>query len=554
MKKLSALFVACALLLGLCACGTSNAGDDVENTSSGMDVPSGGSVVVGSESNGTYVSEINYTDDGRTIVRVAITADITNQGVWLASDGSGRKQVMYNVYETLAAKDSVTGELNGVLAKSWEATDEYTYEIELWDNIYDTAGNHITAEDVIWSFQTAEETKLRILKYIDTITATDEFHITMTLNSTDVDAFDCIMYQIFVVSQKAYEESGDQMQSKAIGTGPYVITDWQTGSKITLEKNENYWQSEDNFVNYQWQNVDVIEYVVITEETQRVIALETGTADIIPGIDYASVKDFLEGGSKSEGYGYISYAQNDLSVYFNCSDNSPCSDINLRKAICCAIDKQGLLTGVADGYGVVSQGAPTTYAGYLDSWADVDWYDYNIDKCKEYLDQSNYKGETLTLVLNPGSTGYSDAALMIQNYLGEVGINCKILELTSAALSEVINSSDGWDIRLYTLNTADSQVKTIVQNWSYANYSDGLLPIKILDSTLDEKLQALGNRLTSNDETLDEFFQYVCIDQCYALSLIGVYEFTVYRDWVFTCTVNENFWSMPGSYVYAWNE
>ncbi len=42
-----------------------------------------------------------------------------------------------------------------MLAKSVEKTGEKTYVVTLFDNITDSAGNHITAADAAWSYNTA---------------------------------------------------------------------------------------------------------------------------------------------------------------------------------------------------------------------------------------------------------------------------------------------------------------------------------------------------------------------------------------------------------------
>ena len=75
--------------------------------------------------------------------------------------------------------------------------------------------------------------------------------------------------KIEIASEEAYQADPEHLNNKEAGTGPYYVSDWQVGSSITMQKFEDYWGDAT-----QKQNVDEIVFKVISEGSQRTIALE----------------------------------------------------------------------------------------------------------------------------------------------------------------------------------------------------------------------------------------------------------------------------------------
>lgn len=559
MKKAISLILALVMSLSLCACSGNPTGSNTPNPETSDNA--GNKVSSEKIDESTQIStkeeriaEVNYTDDGRTLIRVAMQADIANEGVWLANDGKGRKYIIYSVYEPLFALDGLGGELVPCLAKSYERVDEYTYKIELYDYIHDTAGNPITAQDVVWSYETAREPKLRNLKCIESFTADDDYHLTLVMNSTDIALFERAMFQTHVVSQKAYEESGDEMKSQAVATGPYMITEWVEGSKVVLEKNPNYWQKPELMVNFEWANVDVVEFDIIPEQTQQLIGLETGKVDIVPGLTYEGAQSYMEGGENEEGYVVFEYLdQNARYIWYNCNEASPCADINLRKAIAYAIDAYGLLEGVLDGHGEVTIGCNSRFGDYQESWEELDYYFYNEELAKEYLSKSNYKGEKLIILTDTDEID-ANCALMVQLYLENIGIKSELLSVDTSIMKTTRLDYTAWDITLSYAGSADYEAVQWRTTWDHNTTADGLLPNGILDEKLDELLAVVRDVNTFNEESVNDFMQYYQMEMCYEYKLITPNVFTIGRDWMETCVTDPSGWFLPGSCTYTWNE
>ena len=96
-------------------------------------------------------SEVEAAQAGE--VSTAISYDVSNLAPW-SSATSGRLSLMQTLYEYLAYYDSEsdTG-LSGILMKECERIDDFTMRVTIYDTIYDSAGNHLTAQDVAFCFK-----------------------------------------------------------------------------------------------------------------------------------------------------------------------------------------------------------------------------------------------------------------------------------------------------------------------------------------------------------------------------------------------------------------
>ena len=92
------------------------------------------------------------------------------------------------------------------------------------------------------------------------------------------------------------------MHTNPVGTGPYTVKEFISGSKIVLEADDNYWQTDDSLKSFrQLQNVQH-EYTNCGEPAQHVIALQTGDMDYSEIIPQESLASFDEGGEFSDSY------------------------------------------------------------------------------------------------------------------------------------------------------------------------------------------------------------------------------------------------------------
>ena len=66
-----------------------------------------------------------------------------------------------------------------------------------------------------------------------------------------------------------------------IGTGPFLITDYVSGSIIKFERNPNYWQNDPLNPGNQLPYVDEVKIMIMTDPSTRLAALRSAQLDYI---------------------------------------------------------------------------------------------------------------------------------------------------------------------------------------------------------------------------------------------------------------------------------
>ena len=195
----------------------------------------------------------------------------------------GRIAVIHTIYEYLLEADQMGTPAVPMLAKSVEQTDGKTCVVTLFDNITDSADNHITAEDAVWSIQMGiEGGQMPPLGNVESIKVTGDYTFELVAKSDfGVGGLDKTLTEAPIVSRAAFEASQDKFATNPVTPAAYALTEYVPGSKVTFEKRDDYWQTDPEARTLLSQaNVDKITFQIVTEPAQLAIALETGNADI----------------------------------------------------------------------------------------------------------------------------------------------------------------------------------------------------------------------------------------------------------------------------------
>ena len=346
MKKLVALLLSCMLVLGSAAFLTAGAEGAMKE-----------SVNIG----------IATTWETLTPFRTGNAANITYARM---------------VYDYLAYQ-TADGEILPVAAKSWTVEEDgVTWNIELYDYIEDSAGNKITAADVVWMLTEQKNQALRPeFNKLSSVEQTGDYTFKLVLTENAIGALEGVLTDTPIVSQKAYEESPDGFTNSVVSTSPYQVTDFVSYSSITFEKRDNYWQKAELIDPRMANNIQKEVFKYISESSQMQIALETGEVEAFATFD-SSLVPMMQGDDRY----IIAYKPMALGaiLFFSGDASRPvANDTNLRRAIAYAIDEQGILAGVYSGLGQPMHGPDNdTMYGYQKEWADEPYYPHDVEKAK----------------------------------------------------------------------------------------------------------------------------------------------------------------------------
>lgn len=427
------------------------------------------------------------------------------------------------MYDRLAMPDA-EGVYQPQAAESWEHNGDFrTWTVTLYDNIYDEAGNHITASDVVWFINEYRENGIKpCFGQVEDCSVIDDTHLEIVMKTAMANMFEVILESTFIVSQKAYEESADGFASKPIATGPYSVTEFTPATSITFTKKDDYWKGDCIEGGDFASNVEEINVVNITEASQLQIALETGTIDVAPNLSLALVDTFT---SQPEGYTTVFHpSNNDLFLLFSGDEHSVLADnLELRQAICYAIDIESLIQAYAYGYAEESHDiVPSVTDGYLEKWEEEPYYDYDPEKAKELLAASGYNGEEITFII---SGNYPVLGPVIQANCQAVGINLKLDTMDHALYASSWYDGTRYDIAFIGSGNGGANIwNQFIDGTSY-EHGDAMAR---KDEELTELVQYASLLENYTDENFDKVHRYVT-DNAYCYSLMLPLVASVFR-------------------------
>ena len=555
MKKgvvatLLAVSLGCTMLSG---CGSLTTGGSSEDISSTEDVKE--------ESN----TETSTVDSGSGNTTTAATsADSVTEGIvldvesfnpWMMAQDA-RQQVYYNkIFEPLANL-TMDGERQLVLAKSVEADGSGCYDIELWDDIYDSAGNQITADDVIFSFDQCNEVGQLAwaTRYLDHFEKTGDYTLKMYTKDESSVGLDMLLKTVFIVSQKSYEASSDQFATTPVGTGPYTLEKYVPGSSIALTARDDYWQTDDSARSQASTvgNIKTINYKIITDASQLALALEMGEVDVVAGqgISNSDYSNFMDDSRKAlAGYTVEPYLNALIAhLEFNCGEGSALQDENLRQAVTYAIDKQAIVTNIfGSDANVCNTNSSPYYSDYDSSLDETAPYPYDPDKAKEKLADAGYGEGEITLKLITQNIDYfTKTATLIQAYLEAVGIHCDVSVCEDALFqtNRADTTGTAWDICLNTVMGLNSTGRLgVVDLNSYETGKNGLY---IDDEVLQEKYETANLASTYSKETVTDLLKYID-EKCYICPLYYQMGYVISKDYITDIVLDRNAAMIPGA-------
>ncbi|MDR1901902.1 MAG: ABC transporter substrate-binding protein, partial [Treponema sp.] len=265
---------------------------------------------------------------------------------------------------------------------------------------------------------------------------------------------------------------------------------------------------------------------------------------------------FAPGGSSSQGFKVWEFEN--LETQFMYLNQSPSSvfanDLNLRKAVMHSMDMQGLVDGVAGGRAVIAKTfGNSLVSDYQKQWDTEDYFKYDVNYAKQSLAQSNYKGQTVRIMVS-GNPMHGGMALILQAFLTEVGIKSEILTYDNALFNSYKYDETQWDIMFDQTSWSGhfpTQWRDKFDARTFREGKQGFIAVR--DPKFQEMIAGADNLSTYSPETVNAFHQYLK-DQAYARGLFNQMSQSVSTD-IVTEYMNHRAGSLfAAGCKYVWNE
>jgi len=465
------------------------------------------------------------TDEGRTLTVGTNTAP---QNISPFTSFTNRQPVVAYLYENLMYRDA-DNQMKGIIAKDWSTEDNITYNINIYDYVYDTNGNQIKAEDVVFSLEHARDESGNI--WIKSCAVTGEYSLTLTLTDDSVSTFPTAIDRAPIVSKASYEASSDLMATSSVSSAPYMVSEYVPNTSITFVKNPNYWQTDESAQNplYKEATVDTLVYTKISEAAQQTIALETGAIDVYDIIANTEVANFIDGGRDSDKFTALGYPSSVSYVFYYANQGAVAEDINLRLAMAHAINKDDIILGAFDGMAEkpTYMGAPGGMSDLTPTSASDDYFKYDVELAKQYLEASNYNGEKIRLLV-PNEDNHNRIAAIVQGQLLAIGIDAEIISYDNAMFQAAFSDGSAWDIAVCQMGMADVAFVWTFLSWDLAGGDQGALGMAVKDEKLKELLSLVNTVDGHNTENATIASDYIN-DMCYGQNLISTKQYTIFK-------------------------
>ena len=290
------------------------------------------------------------------------------------------------LYDTLV---SITEDgYEGCLAESWTISEDgkiYTFKIR--DGVTFSDGTVCDANAILANFNAIIENKdrhtwLEMMNLLVGVSAPDDHTFVIELSEAYypmLTELGCIRPFAMISPNCMINGSTKDGVSGYIGTGPYVLTDFETDQYAVFERNENYWGEK--------PEIERITVKVIPDNQTRIMALESGEIDLIFGknmLDADAISQYVDSDKFEVA---LSDPTSTRHIVLN-TTNEILSDTAVRQALQHATNRTAISEGIFYG---LEQPADTLYAATV-PYCDVELtpYEYSAEIASNMLDEAGW--------------------------------------------------------------------------------------------------------------------------------------------------------------------
>ena len=411
---------------------------------------------------------------------------------------------IYNLFSLIyeqPVRISDDGTAEPELAETWkvDATGTvwtfYLREGVSWQQGY----GEFSADDIIYTislintYTTDTSTYAKYNSIIESYTKDDDYTVTITLTEPGNAA---LYFMTFPVVCKAYCQSKNLDTALPVGTGAYIVTEYDEDVQMTLQANAQWWKRS--------PYIQKLTAVCYDDHDTELVAFEGNLLDFIT--TSVLTVDTYEKYNEKESIDY-------LTLYYDClvpnTQGDFFSNVNARQAIAYALDKRDIISTALLGHAVATD-FPVQPDSYL-AGESSNLYEYNIQKAQALLEECGWEDRDndgmleavagseihellieLLVLLDEDDTYRMDVAENIKSQLLECGIEVVIRE-EEAQNYQIMLENGNFDIALcsFYLDQNPDVTFMIGTNGSvnYGGFSDTAMDALLLDckQALDEE-------------------------------------------------------------------
>ncbi len=408
-------------------------------------------------------------------------------------------RVLRNIFDRLLDLDDDL-EITSAIAEDWERSDDgLVITFDLRDDIYFHNGEHLTADDVVYTFNRLvdpdtesprasdydllkgyEEVRDGEADALEGLTAVDDYTVEFEFVKPNTSfLYTLTRADAGIVNQTAIE-SVDDTEREPLGTGPFKLENWSSDHQLDLDVFEDYYAGR--------AYLDEVVLRVIEESSSAFAEYEQGNIyEMAEGdLPDGDVQRVLEG---TEFEDDKKFNQRLGTYYFGFNTQvEPFDDPLVRRALNHAIDKETITEVLRDGIVQPANGIiPEGMIGYDE---DLAGYDYDTDKAEELLAEAGYEDGlpgTYELAYNTDEA-HQGIAEAVQRNLENIGVDVELLNMEWGSYIEKVDEGDTEIFRLGWVDS-DPDPDYFVYNTFHSSNIGGTNSAQYDNPEMDEMLE-----------------------------------------------------------------
>ena len=423
---------------------------------------------------------------GGTLVTSTIGEGPKTFNSWNSMDATS-SQAADIMFDALVTTDPYTGDVTPKMAKSIEILpDKKTYIIELRHGLKWSDGKEITADDVYFTWNTIifggfGNTSTRDAMYIGSELPKIEKIDKYTVKFTTPKPFSPFLRQLSVpIAPKHILEpitklgkrefasfwSSNTKPSEFVTSGAFRLKEYVPAQRLVYERNPDYYVIDEKGQKLPYLDKYII--LIVGDLNNELLKFKSGELDTV-GLRGTNVALFKEQ-EKNSDYHIYNLGPNTGTMYFSFNLNTRkndkgkyyvdpikqkwFNDINFRKAVDYALDRENMVFNIASGV-AAPLFTPEPLASIYLNEKIAKGHPQDMEKAKEYLKKSGFywkKGKLydkygnkveFDLYTNAGNTERESIGVMVKQDLEELGmtVNFKPIEFNTL-VSKLVNTND----------------------------------------------------------------------------------------------------------------
>jgi len=370
-----------------------------------------------------------------------------------------------------------TYQIEPMLAKSWDISNDKLV-IKLQENVKFHDGSDLNADAVVWNVnrmvQNPKSFARIILPQVNKESPSQALDpMTVQINMTAPSA--ALLASLSdgldnpttsIVSKKAADDKGEEwLKLNPVGTGPFKFVSFNSGDRLVVEKNSNYWRmgADDKPLPY----ADRATYRVIIEASTQFTEMRSGTADLMEnlrGRDVPAAKQIADATYIESAFGGVK-----RQYFFNAVKPPFKDNLKLRQAIHHAIDRDAMARALGAGLGV-----PLPYEfvpGAIGYDTSVPFYEFNLDKTNQLIKESGVQLPLTVRLTFHSREADQQQAQLIQAMLDKIGIKVDLDVVERVAWGEKVRIQNDFEMATRQSGVALDPSNDLLQTWAEAGNS-----------------------------------------------------------------------------------